>query len=155
MNRDGLKRFVGGRVQLVPVAHRIDQNGRLLEPIDDDWLLESVTDQGASISNPRTGQFTTLGFDHIYEFTSNPDRSRGDARYSFLTLKVQIHLSDNSLWIRPTPRPGEPVPYVSPAPAVDLIAIGPRSSAPACFAKLKARNGRCTWKASSAATLMP
>jgi hypothetical protein len=50
-----LKKFIGGRVQLVSVANRIDQNGRLLEPIDDDWLLESVTDQGVRISNPRTG----------------------------------------------------------------------------------------------------
>lgn len=112
-------------MQLVPVAHRIGENGRLLDPIDDDWLLESVTDDGARISNSRTGHFTTLGFDHIYEFTSNPDRSRGDARYGFLTLKVQIHLRGNSLWIMPTPRPGEPRPYASPAPELDLIAIGP------------------------------
>jgi hypothetical protein len=75
MNRDGLKKSVGGRVQLLPVAHRIGENGRLLDPIDDDWLLETVTDHGAPISNPRTGPFTTLGFDHIYEFMSYPHRA--------------------------------------------------------------------------------
>jgi virulence-associated protein VagC len=123
MNRDGLKKFVGGKVQLVPVAHRIDQSGRLLEPIDDDWLLESVTDQGARISNPRTGHATTLGFDHIYEFTSNPDRTRGDARFGFLTLKIQITLKGDSLTLRPTPRPGEAVAYVPPAPAADPLQI--------------------------------
>jgi hypothetical protein len=122
MNRDRLKKFIGGRVQLVPVAHRIDQNGRLLEPIDDDWLLESVTDQGARISNPRTGHFTILGFDHIYEFTSNPDRSRGEARYGFLTLKIQISLKGNELTIRPTSRPGEAVPY-APPPKPDPLQI--------------------------------
>lgn len=123
VNRDGLKKFVGGRVQLVPVAHRIDQTGRLLEPIDDDWVIESVTAQGARISNSRTGHFTTLGFDHIYEFTSNPDRSRGESRFGFLTLKIQISLQGNSLNIRPTPRPGETVPYVPPPPPADLLQI--------------------------------
>jgi hypothetical protein len=123
VNRDGLKKFVGGRVQLVPVAHRIDQKGHLLEPIDDDWLLESVTDQGARISNPRTGHFTTLGFDHIYEFTSNPDRSRGEARFGFLTLKIQISIKGNSLTIRPALRPGESVPYVPPSSLPDPLQI--------------------------------
>jgi hypothetical protein len=123
MNRDGLKKFVGGRVQLVPIANRIDENGTLLEPIDDDWLLESVTDQGARINNPRTGHFTTLGFDHIYEFTSNPDRSCGEARYGFLTLKIQISMKGNSLTIRPSPRSGEIVPYVPPTPPIDPLQI--------------------------------
>ena len=115
MNRDGLKKFVGGKVQLVPVAHRIDSSGNLLAPSDDDWLLESVTELGARISNPRTGHSTTLGFDHIYEFTSNPDRSRGEARYGFLTLKIQISMKGDVLTIRPTSRPGETVHYVPPA----------------------------------------
>jgi hypothetical protein len=123
VNRDGLKKFVGGRVQLVPVAHRIDQNGHLLEPIDDVWLLESVTDHGARISNPRTGHCTTLGFDHIYEFTSNPDRSRGEARFGFLTLKIQISIKGNSLTIRPALRPGETVPYMPPPPLADPLQI--------------------------------
>lgn len=123
MNRDRLKTFVGGRMQLVPVAHRIDQNGRLLDPVDDDWLLESVTDQGARICNLRTGHFTTLGFDHIYEFTSNPDRSQGQARYGFLTLKIQISLKGNALTIRPTSRPGEAVPYAPPPPKPDPLQI--------------------------------
>jgi hypothetical protein len=68
---------------------------------------------GAGISNPRTGHFTTLGFDHIYEFTSNPDRSRGDARYGFLTLKKSNFMKGNSLTIRPTSRAGEAVPVLT------------------------------------------
>lgn len=123
MNREQLKRFVGGRVQLVPIAHRIDQQGRILDSIDDDWLLESVTDQGARLSNPRTGHGTTLGLDHIYEFTSNPDRSRGDARFGFLTLKIQIYLKGNTLTIRPTARPGETVAYVPPPLLVDPLQL--------------------------------
>jgi hypothetical protein len=123
MNRVGLKKFVGGRVQLVPVAHRIDQSGHLLAPIDDDWLLESVSEQGARISNTRTGHSTTLGFDHIYEFTSNPDRYRGEARCGFLTLKIQIFMKGDALDIRPTSRPGEAVPYVRPLPTVDPLRL--------------------------------
>jgi hypothetical protein len=98
------------RMQLQPVAHRLDDAASLLAPIDDDWLVESVTDDGMRISNPRTGLSTLLGLDHIYSFTSNPGRVEGGLKFGFLMLKVQLTLKRNEVIVRPIPRPGESVP---------------------------------------------
>ena len=66
-------------MQLQPVAHRLDDAGNLLPPIDDDWMVESVTDDAVKISNPRTGHIVLLGLDHIYSYTSNPGRMDGES----------------------------------------------------------------------------
>lgn len=98
------------RMQLQPVAHRLDDAGKLQHPIDDDWLVESVTDDEVRISNPRTGLTTLLGFDHVYSYTSNPGRVEGGLKFGFLTLKVQLTLKRHEVIVRPTFRPGESVP---------------------------------------------
>ena len=64
----------------------------------------------------RTHQTTTLGKDHIYDYISNPDQSRGGIKHGFLTLKVQIFLKPKGLSITPTARPGESVE----PPAVEI-----------------------------------
>jgi hypothetical protein len=110
LNREQLKKTVGMRMQLQPVAHRLDDAGKLLAAIDDDWLVESVTDDGVKISNPRTGLWTVLGLDHIYSFTSNPGRVQGGLKFGFLMLKVQLTLKRQEVIVRPTLRPGESVP---------------------------------------------
>jgi hypothetical protein len=114
------------RVQLQPVAHRLDDAGSLLAPIDDDWLIESVSDGGVRVSNPRTGLSTLLGLDHIYSYTSNPDRTAGGLMFGFLMLKVQLTLKRNDVLVRPIPRPGESVPpppqTIQPESASDRLA---------------------------------
>jgi len=111
MNLDQLKKNTGFHVQLEPVAIRLDDSGRELPPMNDDWLIEEVADTGIRISNIRTGHSTILGKDHIHHFTSNPGRSiSGGIQRGFLTLLVQVYLQGNSLSIRPCARPGEPVP---------------------------------------------
>ena len=97
------------RVQLEPVACRLDEAGNELPPIRDDWIIEEVSPDGVRISNVRTQHMTTLGGDQIHHFTSNPDRSRNGIRHGFLTLNVQIFLRGNNLQIRPNGRPGEAV----------------------------------------------
>lgn len=109
MNWDQMKKNVGCRVQLEPVACRLDQNGRELPGIDDEWIVEEVSAAGVRIYNPRTMHVTTLGKDHIHHFTSNPDRSEGGIVHGFLTLNVQVFLKGSKLWVRPNARPGEPV----------------------------------------------
>lgn len=111
MNLDQLKRNVGYHVRLEPVAFRLDDSGRELPSLNDDWLIQEVTDTGVRISNIRTGHSTILGKDHVHHFTSNPDRSiSGGIQHGFLTLHVQIYLQGSNLSIRPCSRPGEPVP---------------------------------------------
>jgi len=109
MNWEQIKKNVGCRVQLAPIACRLDENGRELPQIDDDWIIDEVSAAGVRISNNRTGHVTTLGKDHVHHFTSNPDRSRTGIPHGFLTVNVQVFLQGNRLWIRPNARPGEPV----------------------------------------------
>lgn len=109
MNWEQMKKNVGYRVQLVPVACRLDETGRELASMDDDWIISEVSTAEVRISNTRTGHVTTLGKDHIHHFTTNPDRSQAEAKHGFLTLNVQVFLQRNNLWVRPNARPGEPV----------------------------------------------
>lgn len=104
-----MKKNAGCRVQLVPIAIRLDRNGRELTQVDDYWIIDQVSQDGIRISNIQTGHVTTLGKDHIHHFTSNPDRSRTGIQHGFLTPNVQIFLSGNKIEVRPNARPGEAV----------------------------------------------
>lgn len=102
-------------MQLRPMAIPLDSQGRGLPPMDDFWLIESVTDS-VRISNTRTGHFTNLGFDHVHHYTSNPDVTKqSNIEHGFYTLNVQIYLQGVALTITPTYRPGEAVLPAHPA----------------------------------------
>jgi len=116
MNWDQMKKNVHARVQLKPAPHRLDDYGRKLPPLADDWIVEEVSADGVRIKNLRTDRTTTLGKDHIYDYVSNPDQSHRGVKHGFLTLKVQIFLKPKGLSIIPTARPGEPVE----PPAVEI-----------------------------------
>ncbi len=109
MNWDQMKRNLHARVQLKPTPHRLDDYGRKLPPVADEWIIEEVSGEGVRINNVRTGHTTTLGKDHIYDYLSNPDQSRAGNKHGFLTLKVQIFLRPRGLSMTPTARPGESV----------------------------------------------
>ena len=102
MNVAQLKKNINQRVQLRPIARRFDEDGRELEQIDDDWIIQEVSDDGVKVSNLRTSHFTTLGRDHIHHFTSNPDRSVSGIKHGFLILNVQVLLRGSALSIEPT-----------------------------------------------------
>jgi hypothetical protein len=109
MNLEQLKKNKGWRVQLVPIASRLDEDGGELPQEDDDWIIEDVSPTGVRIFNVRTQHQLTLGADHIHNFTSNPQRSRSGAQYGFLTLNVQVFIERKGCSVRPNSRPGEPV----------------------------------------------
>jgi hypothetical protein len=104
-----LKKNVGFKVQLIPTACSIDDSGNKLPAVDDDWRIRKVSNDGVDISNERTLHETILGPDHIHHFTSNPNRPRGEIKFGFLTLNVQVFIQGTKLWVRPNGRPGEPV----------------------------------------------
>lgn len=115
MNRYKLVKNVGARVQLAPPPCEQDQLGRSLPQRDDEWLIEDAPADGLRVRNLHTEHSTTLGYDHIHHFTSDPGRSQGGLVHGFLTLNVQVFLQGNRAWIRPNARPGEPV---APPPVV-------------------------------------
>src|SRR6202035_4010365 len=86
MNNEQLRKKVGHGVRLRPIANRLDPRGYPLPQIDDEWQIESVTDDGVSLFRPRTGHGRLLAFDNICEYTK--DRVERSMQYAFLTLKV-------------------------------------------------------------------
>ena len=104
MKKDQLRKNRGYRVKLRPMAHRYEgriETEKELVPVDDDWLIVDVKDKGIEIENVRTDHSTILGYDHIREFLSDPDRDRDGMKHGFLVLKVQIHISGIHLQIGP------------------------------------------------------
>lgn len=114
MNKEMLRKSVGHHVLLVPPAYRLDRRGFVLAPVTDDdwWLVESVSDDGVTIKDPRTGHFRLLGFDHIKDYTT--DGVKAGAKRGQLLLKVQVTVQGNDVRITPNARPGESVPPKTP-----------------------------------------
>lgn len=75
--------------------------GKELASVDDDWIIENIKDEGVEVSNIRTQHRTTLGYDHIREFLSDPERDRDGMKHGFLILKIQIYISGIHLKIEP------------------------------------------------------
>jgi hypothetical protein len=123
VNLEQLKKNVGQRVRLRPIARRFDESGREQPQVDDVWLVQAVTDVGVSMQNERTGHTPTLGRDHVYSYSSDPGRSVGGLKHGFLTLHVQLFLRGVLAEIEPTARPGEPALNVPPAMAKPLAAV--------------------------------
>jgi hypothetical protein len=114
VKRSKFKKNSGWRVQLVPPARFVDAASGASTPIDDDWIITDANEDTFKIQNTRSGHFCTLGTDHVHEFLSNPARDLGDVRHAFLKLKVQLFVRASEVYIKPTPRPGEPVEGTSP-----------------------------------------
>ena len=104
MNKNSLRKCEFMHVRIRPFAKRLDggRGGTELPPIDDDWLVGRLTDEGVPIRNLRTDHGATLGYDHIHHFTTDPQRG---SRFGFLTLTVQVHIGGYELWIEPNVRP--------------------------------------------------
>ena len=139
MNWAQLKKNIGMRVQIEPIACRLDAQGHELPHENDDWIVESISETDVlSLRNIRTGHIAQLGKDHIYDFRSNPARSTDGITHGFLVLKMQIFLQSAKLWLRPNAKPGERVsppamsrrrPKATPALAPQRLAIRERSAA--------------------------
>ena len=114
MKRDQLKKIIGFKVRLVPIANRLDDHGLPLTKIDDHWIVRDVTDEGIDLHVPRTGHCRILGFDNVHQF--NTDQIDGGVAYGILVLNVQLTISRNEVSFTIT-RPGESVvPTIPPDP---------------------------------------
>ena len=100
MNKDKLKKNLYAHVKLRPVARRFNNSVELVQ-IDDDWIIEEVSDVGVKITNISTGHTTRLGYDHIHHYDSNPDKEFDGLKHGFLSLNVQIFFDESKLWIEP------------------------------------------------------
>jgi hypothetical protein len=110
MNKDQIKKNLFSRVKLRPIAKRF-LNDVELEQFDDNWIIEKVPDEGVVINNAQRGYSFTLGFDHIHNYTSDPNRNYDGLKHGILVLNVQLLININTwmISIEPTERPGRPV----------------------------------------------
>ncbi len=100
MNKDQLKKTKYYYVRLRPIAQRANENGPLPE-IDDDWLIQDVTDKGVTLLNPRTRHEQLIPFDNIREFMSDAGRDNGTMKHGFLRLKSQLTLKGRDVLMEP------------------------------------------------------
>jgi hypothetical protein len=137
-----MKKNVNSHVLLQPPAYRLDDNGFEVKAVEDDWwLVQEVTDEGVTISAPRTGHFRLLGYDHIQRFTS--DGMKHGAKRGFLTLLVQLYVQGNDVRVLPT-RPGEPFPPPRPV-VVDKVVEFNYPTASGIQQRLEAQGYAISW----------
>lgn len=98
--------------------------------IDDEWVVEDVTNEGVRLFLPRTGHGRTLGFDNVHHFST--DRKHAGITYGFYTLNVQLTIQGNDVRLIPT-RPGEPVVPVIPADPIRLALLHRLQDSPTAF----------------------
>lgn len=104
MNTQKLARNEGYRVRLWPVPMRRMADGVWLPPIDDDWILQGVDNQGvARLRNIRTDHVATLGTDRIHHFDHEPHRDWNDLRLGLLELRVRLVLQGPNIHYVPLP----------------------------------------------------
>jgi hypothetical protein len=107
MKLDQLKKNVGWRMQIVPPACHLDDQGNPLPEKNEDWQVEEVTNDLVRLS-AQSGHQLKLGKDHNYSFATNPQRT--SAKSGFLTLHVQVFVQGDRVFVKPNSRPGERVP---------------------------------------------
>jgi hypothetical protein len=108
MNWDKLKRNLGYKVQLVPMACHLDAAGDILPPRGEEWTITSSGVDFLAI-NTESGHLYRLGKDHVHHYASDAHRSVGGDHYGFLTLHVQLFIQGTTVRVVPNSRPGAPV----------------------------------------------
>src|SRR5260370_30329180 len=114
MKLDRLKKNVGWRMEILPPACHLDDQGNPLPEKNEDWLVEEVTDDLVWLSE-QSGYQLKLGTDHVYSFATNPQRASAGGNFGFLSVHVQVFVQGGRVFVKPNARPGERVP---PIPAV-------------------------------------
>ena len=105
MNKAKLAENLYSRMRLFPVAWRMTVDGEWLPPIDDDWILHDVDEDGvARLQNVRTHHIAQLGTDRIHNFDREPHRDSDGLKHGLLELRVQLVLSGCNIHYRPLPR---------------------------------------------------
>ena len=110
MKKDQIKKDLCSRVRLRPIAKRFS-NDVEIGRFDNDWIIDKVSDEGVEINDTRSGYRVILGFDHIHDYKSDPNRNYDGLKHGILVLNVQLCININT-WkvsIEPTERPGRPV----------------------------------------------
>jgi hypothetical protein len=122
MNLNKLRGNIGWLFKLQPPAIHLDPSGRELPYVDEEWLLQDVSADAATITVRDLkilGLSTTVGADVVHHFDT--DRSRG-TRHGFLMLGQQMFIKANSITYRLCSRPGQRVDPL-PLPQIERVPV--------------------------------
>jgi hypothetical protein len=147
MKLDRLKKNVGWRMEIVPTACHLDDQGNPLLEKNEEWLVEEVTDDLVRLST-QSGHQLKLGTDHIYSFATNPQRASAEANFGFLSLHVQVFVQGGRISVKPNARPGERVPS-NPAVVGDKIVNFDYPTESGIQKRLEAAGYRLLWSLES------
>jgi len=109
MNWSQFQKNIDMRVRIEPPACRLSDVGHVLPESHEEWLIESISSDTIKLRNLISNHVAELGKDHVYDYRSDPSRTKGDVKYGFLILKVQVFVQGPEIWLRPNSRPGESV----------------------------------------------
>src|SRR5688500_14611628 len=107
MNRQMLVRNVGSRLRLRP-----EPRGRFGSPLEGDWMLSAVADDGATLAHVPTQVTVRIPLDHISSYAT--DASGRTEGFLVLHAYLQQHLENDEFDVLPiVPKVGEEPPRVS------------------------------------------
>jgi len=94
MNKEKLKKCVGHRVLLEPIALRSG------EMHNDVWTIEEVSYDGIRIKNSATDHNKLIGFDSVHHYRSDPSKNYDGHTHGVLVLNVQLVLQGREVIIK-------------------------------------------------------
>jgi hypothetical protein len=100
MNTSQLRKNIGQNFRIRPMPLRVDGEGRLLAPIDDEWRLDGVEDGPARIL------LVNVSTHHCVELESDNVQERRSP--NFLLLRCQLTLRPRTVEIEPISK-GSPI----------------------------------------------
>jgi len=104
MNKQKLLESLHYHVRVRPIPWRRTVERVWLWPIDYDWIVSEVDQQGiVRISSISTGHFAILGPDHIHHFEFEPDRDWNGSKHGLFVLHTQLVLSGCNVFYLPRP----------------------------------------------------
>lgn len=104
MRKEKLKHCMGHRMQLVPAPLHLDADGDRTRTSEEFWAVQVITDEHIELIND-TGIACRLGYDHIHNYATDPERSTSEQQYGMLVLVMQLVFRAGKLNYVPT-RPG-------------------------------------------------
>lgn len=104
MNKTRIKNCMGHRMQLVPAAVHLDSDGDRIQVGEDFWTVQAMPTEHVELVNDN-GLTCRLGYDHIHNYATDPERSTESHQYGMLVLNMQLVFRNGELKFYPT-RPG-------------------------------------------------
>ena len=122
MNKEQFQKNHGKHVRIQPAMQRYENDGTLVDSVDDSWTVTSITDAHFTQQNRAIDHFITLGFDSYVNFHEDPAGPRAHQTTGIFILKVQIYMFEGQLQFAAAVAPGKAlVDFRPPTKRQDIL----------------------------------